>query len=138
MIERRNRTAFDWRVYAGGDIPVQWYFRKEAELSVAVQAWTIAPGASEGMHAHHGERPLEELYVVVAGEAQVTVDGEVSYLGVGDAFLAKVGSDHDVRNVGEVPLTMIVVWGPPSPSIWQEYSMGRRPDEQEGPGAPVW
>lgn len=138
MIERRNETAYDWGVYAGGNIPVQWYFRKQAEMSVAVQAWTIAPGASEGMHVHHEERPLEELYVVVAGQAEVTIAGETSRLGVGDAFLAKMGAEHDVRNPGELPLTMIVVWGPPSPSIWAEYSMGRRPDEQDGPGARVW
>lgn len=138
MIERRNETAFEWRVYAGGDIPVQWYFRKDCDLGVAVQAWTIAPGASEGRHAHHDERPLEELYVVVAGQAEVTVDRKVSRLQVGDAFLAKVGADHDVANTGDVPLTMIVVWGPPSPPIWQEYSMGRRPDEQGPAHEPVW
>ncbi|WP_340536903.1 cupin domain-containing protein [Nocardioides sp. GXZ039] len=138
MIERGNDTAFDWRVYAGGEIPVQWYFRKDGDLPVAVQAWTIPPGASEGSHSHREDRPLEELYIVVAGEAEVTLDGEVSRLGVGDAFLAKTGVDHDVANPGAVPLTMIVVWGPPGAAIWQDYSMGRRPDEQGRAGSPVW
>lgn len=138
MIERGNETTFDWGVYAGSKIPVQWYFRKEADMPVAVQAWMIEPGAAEGMHTHHDERPLEELYIVVDGEAEVTVDGEVSTLVTGDAFLAKVRAEHNVKNIGTTPLRMIVVWGPPAPSIWDSYSMGRVLDESNERGGPVW
>lgn len=138
MIERANEATFDWRVYAGQDIPVQWYFRKDSALPVAVQAWTIEPGESEGVHTHGEHRPLEELYVVISGEAHVRVGGEEATLGPGDAFLARVDDEHDVRNSGTTPLRMIVVWGPPTASIWQEYSMGRRPDEVPGPGGAVW
>ncbi len=137
MIERGNEKTFDWPVYAGGEIPVQWYFRKEGALPVAVQAWTIPPGASEGSHAHLDSRPLEELYVVVAGQAEVTIGGRTDRLVVGDAFLARVGVEHDVRNPGPEHLTLVVVWGPPSDGIWSDYSMGRAPDET-GPGRPVW
>ncbi|WP_167857882.1 cupin domain-containing protein [Mycobacterium sp. DL99] len=132
MIERRDDGTFDWPVYAGGTVPVQWYFRKQTELPVAVQAWTIAPGASEGAHVHHPGRPLEELYIVVEGDAEVMIDGRITRMGAGDALLAKVGAEHDVRNVGEGSLRLIVVWGPPDRAIWAEYSMGRFPDEAGG------
>lgn len=41
------------------------------------------------------------------------VDDERHELGPGDAVLAPVGSQHDLRNTGTGTLTVVVVWGRP-------------------------
>lgn len=124
MIERAGETAFDYRLHGGeGDSRFQWYFLDRSRLPVAVQQWELSPGASEGMHAHPAERPLEELYLVVDGKARMRVDGETHDLGPGDAVLAPVGSDHDLSNTGDTVLRVVVVFGEPAPADWSAYGM---------------
>lgn len=122
MIERAGETAFDYDLHgAGRPARIQWHFHGRSGLPVAVQSWTLPPGGSEGMHAHHTDDPLEELYVVVEGSAAMHVDGVEHDLGPGDAVLAPVGSDHDLRNTGAGPLKVMVVWGPPGEADWSAY-----------------
>ncbi len=55
---------------------VQWYFLDRSQLPVAVQLWELPPGGTGGMHGHPADVPLEELYVVVEGSAEMRVDQE--------------------------------------------------------------
>ncbi len=115
MLERSGRAAFDHTLHAGAaSTRMQWYFRESTELPVAVQRWELPPGGSEGLHSHPGgDTPLEELYILVAGEAVMRVDDDIHPMAPGDAVLAPVGSEHDLRNTGPGPAVLIVVWGPP-------------------------
>lgn len=124
MIERAGETAFEYRLHGGeGAARFQWYFLDRSRLPVAVQQWELAPGASEGMHAHEHDRPLEELYLVTEGSARMRV-GDATYdLGPGDAVLAPVGVEHDLRNTGEDVLKAVVVFGEPAPVDWSAYGM---------------
>lgn len=126
MIERSGETAFDYRLHGGDGLTrIQWYFLDRSQLPVAVQMWELPPGGTEGMHAHPAEEPLEELYVVLEGKAAMRLDDEVCDLGPGDAVLAPVGSDHDLRNTGDAPLKLLIVWGKPGPVDWSAYGTAR-------------
>lgn len=115
MLERAGSTAFDYALHGGdGMARIQWYFLDRARLPVAVQLWELPPGGSEGRHAHHDDEPLEELYLVVEGHATMNVDHSTHELRPGDAVLAPVGSDHDLRNTGPGTLRVVVVWGRPA------------------------
>jgi mannose-6-phosphate isomerase-like protein (cupin superfamily) len=140
MIERANSTAFDWPVYGRDDaIGTQWYFRGESEMPVSIQAWTLAPGQAEGSHTHPEERPLEEFYLVVSGQAEATVGGETRTLGPGDAMLAKVGVDHDIRNTGNEALRLIMIWGVPGRIDWTGYRMWQFAESTEAAlERPIW
>jgi mannose-6-phosphate isomerase-like protein (cupin superfamily) len=140
MIERANETAFDWPVYDSDNlIGTQWYFLEESALPVAIQAWMLEPGQSEGGHTHDEDHPLEEFYLVISGEAEVTLEGEKSILGPGDAILAKTGVDHDIRNSGSAPLHLIVVWGKPGTTEWESFRMGKAAKKARGTEGPqVW
>lgn len=73
------------------------------------------------MHAHgEPDMPLEEIYVFVEGTGRMSVDGEEYPVKAGDAVLAKVGTRHDVRNTGDGPLKLLVVWGQPQPSDYSD------------------
>ncbi len=137
MVERAGRTAFDYRLHGGADLTrIQWYFLERSRLPVAVQVWDLPPGGSEGMHAHPQEDPLEELYLVVAGTAEMCVDGREHRLGPGDAVLAPAGSDHDLRNTGVDALKVVVVWGRPAPVDWSEFGTARAARAAAGGEAP--
>ncbi|GAB2907314.1 hypothetical protein GCM10027047_02020 [Rhodococcus aerolatus] len=105
------------RLHGGdGEVRVRWPFVDTCALPVAVQQWELDPGASEGVHAHGDERPLEELYLVCAGTATVRLGDAVHQLGPGDALRAPAGVPHDLRNSGSDVLRVVVVLGAPAPT----------------------
>ncbi|SFN79854.1 Cupin domain-containing protein [Pseudonocardia ammonioxydans] len=128
MRERAGRARFAITLH-GGERPseVQWYFREQSTLPVAIQRWELPPGGSEGMHAHPpGAEALEEVYVLLEGAAVMTVDGERFDLGPGDAVLAPPGTQHDLVNPGPAPASVLVVWGPPGTAMdWASFRTGR-------------
>lgn len=126
MLERSGEGAFDYDLHGGtGLTQMQWYFLERSQLPVAVQMWELPPGGSEGMHTHSDDKPLEELYLVIEGSASMRVDGDTTDLGPGDAVLAPVGSDHDLRNTGDGTLKVVVVWGKPAPADWSGFGSAK-------------
>ncbi len=129
MLESAGSAQFGITLHDGtGSTDVQWYFREETSLPVAIQRWRLPPGGSEGMHTHPPAGPgaLEEVYVLVSGTAVMTVEGETFDLAPGDAVLARAGAAHDVRNRGDDTATLLVVWGPPGTALdWTSYRTGR-------------
>lgn len=133
MFERAGESAFNYTLHgAPEDTSIQWHFFEQTSLPVAVQTWRLPPGGVEGMHAHPAEEPLEELYLVVGGRARMTVDARTHDLGPGDAVLAPVGTEHDVRNTGDTELTMVVVWGRPAPADWSAYGTAKAASAARG------
>ena len=128
MLEPAGRAQFAITLH-DGERPsdLQWYFREESTLPVAIQRWELPPGGSEGMHAHPpGAEALEEIYVLLDGAAVMTVDGVRHDLGPGDAVLARAGTQHDLRNPGPEPASVLVVWGQPGTGMdWTRYRTGR-------------
>ncbi|MDR7300350.1 cupin domain-containing protein [Haloactinomyces albus] len=126
MIERSGTAAFDYDLHGGTDLTrIQWHFFGRSRLPVAVQTWELPPGGAEGMHAHPEEDPLEELYLVVDGSAVMRVDERTFEMQPGDAVLAPVGAEHDVRNSGESTLKLVVIWGRPAPTDWSSYGTAK-------------
>ena len=50
-----------------------------------------------------------EHWFMVSGEAMVTLDGRVSYLGAGDAVDIPAGTAHRIANPGTEPLVFVEV-----------------------------
>lgn len=128
MIERSGAGRFRHRLHGGdGTVGVQWYFREESTLPVAVQRWELAPGTSEGAHTHPADGDsLEEIYVVVEGTVVMTVDDLTHTLNPGDAVRAPVGTRHDLANPGPEAAAVLIVWGPRGDGLdWSRYRTGR-------------
>ena len=112
-VERREQYDFAHTMHEGrGPLSVEHHFAEGSELQAAVQTWTLGPGAYEGMHAHDSPL-LEEIYLVTEGRARVHQDGEEHVLGPGDSFRAPAGTPHDLANIGDQQLRVVVIWGPP-------------------------
>lgn len=126
MLERAGDHAFPYSLHDGSPLRMQWHFYGQSELPVAVQTWELPPGGFEGMHSHDRSGiPLEEIYVVTEGTGRMTVDGDEYTVQAGDAVLAKVGTQHDLRNTGEGPLKLLVVWGQPQPSDYSGFGSAK-------------
>jgi mannose-6-phosphate isomerase-like protein (cupin superfamily) len=70
----------------------------------------LKTGQAIGMETHADN---DQLVIVVAGQARLTVDGKVSRLGPHQALLIPAGSAHDVQADGGKPAKIVVIYAPP-------------------------
>jgi quercetin dioxygenase-like cupin family protein len=67
----------------------------------------IAPGAETGWHLH----PVPSFGMVLEGTLEVTLkDGRVNHLQAGDALAEVVNTPHNGRNVGNIPVKLVVFY----------------------------
>ena len=67
----------------------------------------VPPGASIGVHRHHGET---EPYYILKGEADFTdADGTVKRVQAGDCCLIADGESHGIANNGTEDMEMIAM-----------------------------
>ena len=66
----------------------------------------IEPGFKLPLHTDSAE----EVIVVIAGRAEVTVDGELAEVGAGELALVPEDVPHEIRNTGEEPLRFAAVY----------------------------
>jgi oxalate decarboxylase/phosphoglucose isomerase-like protein (cupin superfamily) len=91
-----------------GEIGVARLFRRtefRAPISFVDYA-VLPPGTSIGEH-RHGEN--EEIYLVLDGEGEMTLDESRFPVGPGAVVLNRAGGLHGLRNTGAVDLKIFVV-----------------------------
>ncbi|MDM2748558.1 mannose-1-phosphate guanyltransferase [Citrobacter sp. Cs237] len=71
-----------------------------------VKRITVKPGEGLSMQMHHHRA---EHWVVVAGTAKVTVNGEVRLLSENESVYIPLGTTHCLENPGKIPLDLIEV-----------------------------
>jgi mannose-6-phosphate isomerase-like protein (cupin superfamily) len=71
----------------------------------------IDPGASQVRHSHDPE----QVYVVVAGEGEMTVGGETRAVVAGDLVRLSPDTDHGIENTGDRPLEYVSAAAPAFP-----------------------
>lgn len=81
-------------------------YRKKGAGIKFVHDDLLEPGASIGEHTHRGD---EEVYIILEGQGEATVNGEKVRVVPGDLILTRHGEGHGLRNDGEQPLRLIVV-----------------------------
>ncbi|MGV4260077.1 mannose-1-phosphate guanyltransferase [Citrobacter freundii] len=71
-----------------------------------VKRITVKPGEGLSMQMHHHRA---EHWVVVAGTAKVTINGEISLLAENESVYIPLGAKHCLENPGKIPLDLIEV-----------------------------
>ncbi|SCC58346.1 mannose-1-phosphate guanyltransferase [Kosakonia oryziphila] len=71
-----------------------------------VKRITVKPGEGLSVQMHHHRA---EHWVVVAGTAKVTIDGEIKLLGENESVFIPLGAIHCLENPGKIPLDLIEV-----------------------------
>jgi mannose-6-phosphate isomerase-like protein (cupin superfamily) len=76
--------------------------RAPFEMSLA----TVEPHQATPAHSHASH----ELWLISAGEGNLTYDGRCLRVGPGDVVYFEPWKTHHVRNDGEAPLRLVSIW----------------------------
>lgn len=100
-------TVFVRRLLGFGSSSLASGYSDDFDTLVNFVHETIMPaGTTIGLHLHEGS---EELYYIIEGKGEMTVDGTVFVMEPGDVCLTKSGSSHAFRNIGDKDIRMIVM-----------------------------
>jgi len=71
---------------------------------------TLKPGEDIGEEIH---KDADQFFCVEKGEALVWIDGKQTKVEKDAAILVPAGAKHNLKNVGDKPLRMYTIYGPP-------------------------
>ncbi|HWS25806.1 MAG TPA: GDSL-type esterase/lipase family protein [Xanthomonadales bacterium] len=108
MIEHAESIAqVQFAPHGGDGITLASPFFDEApEFGFAVRRRVLHQGASIGLHAHG----KDEVYYVLSGRGELTLDGKAHAVVPGMAILTREGSSHSLRQVGSEDLAILIVY----------------------------
>ena len=86
-----------------------WHLLEGDDLSVIEER--VPPGAGERRHRH---RQARQFFYVLAGEAQIELEGVQHRLAPGDGLHVAPSAAHELRNAGAAELRFLVVSAPRS------------------------
>ena len=87
-----------------------WQKEVYRDARVQIVLMSIPTGEEIGMESHHADQTT----FIVAGEAQVTIDGHNTKAGPNHLVVIPKKAEHNVVNKGSVPLKLFSVYAPPA------------------------
>jgi mannose-6-phosphate isomerase-like protein (cupin superfamily) len=90
----------------GGETIGYSFFAKVRDLPLVFRKRALHPGSGIGQHEQHED----EIYYVLSGQGELTLDGEKHVVGPGTAVLTRTGSSHALRQVGSEDLVIIITY----------------------------
>ena len=88
----------------GGQTVGHSFFRDVPGLSLVFRKRALKPGSGIGYH----EQTEDEIYYVLSGRGEMTLDGKKVDVGPGTAILTRTGSSHGLKVVGTEDLVIII------------------------------
>jgi mannose-6-phosphate isomerase-like protein (cupin superfamily) len=91
----------------GGQTVGYSFFSKAPDLKLVFRKRALKPGSGIGYH----EQKEDEIYYVLSGRGQMTIDGKAFDVGPGDAILTRPGSSHGLKQTGDEDLVIMINYG---------------------------
>ena len=66
----------------------------------------LHPGSAIGYHLHD----KDEIYYLLSGEGELTMNGVVQRVGPGTAILTRDGDSHGLKQVGDEDLVILLAY----------------------------
>ena len=88
----------------GGETIAYSFFGREEGLALVFRKRALHPGSAIGYH----QNDVDEIYYVLSGRGELTLNGARQMVGPGTAILTRAGSFHGLRQVGADDLVIIV------------------------------
>ena len=88
----------------GGQTIGYSFFAKVPKLGLVFRKRALKPGSGIGYH----EQKEDEIYYVLSGRGQMTLDGKTIDVGPGTAVLTRPGSSHGLKQVGTEDLVIMI------------------------------
>jgi len=85
---------------------VQLFAEQDFKSTLRFFNYTVLPpGTSIGLHKHGND---EEIYVVIEGSGQMTLDGTIHPVRTGSVILNRPFGEHGVENTGDCDMKLLV------------------------------
>ena len=88
----------------GGSTVGYSFFRTTPALKLVFRKRALKPGSAIGYH----EQKEDEIYYVLSGRGQMTLDGKTVDVSPGTAILTRTGSSHGLKQVGADDLVILI------------------------------
>jgi mannose-6-phosphate isomerase-like protein (cupin superfamily) len=114
VLERDSEVARDEPgTHKGGGMTVGYsFFAKVPNLTLVFRKRAMKPGSAIGYHL----QKEDEIYYVLSGRGEMTMDGKKFEVKPGDAILTRSGASHGLKQVGDADLVIMINYEqPPKP-----------------------
>jgi mannose-6-phosphate isomerase-like protein (cupin superfamily) len=91
----------------GGQTVGYSFFRKAPGLRLVFRKRALKPGSAIGYHM----QKEDEIYYVLSGRGQMTIDGKTFEVTPGTAVLTRPGSSHGLKQTGSDDLVILINYG---------------------------
>jgi predicted neuraminidase/mannose-6-phosphate isomerase-like protein (cupin superfamily) len=88
----------------GGETIGYSFFAKTPGLKLVFRKRTLKPGSGIGYH----EQKEDEIYYVLSGRGEMTIDGKTFEVTPGTAVLTRPGSSHGLKQIGAEDLVIMI------------------------------
>ncbi len=88
----------------GGQTVGYSFFKNVPNLKLVFRKRALKPGSGIGLH----EQKEDEIYYVLSGRGQMTLDGKTVDVTPGTAVLTRTGSTHSLKQVGSEDLVIMI------------------------------
>jgi mannose-6-phosphate isomerase-like protein (cupin superfamily) len=90
----------------GGETTGFNFFKDIPNLAFEFKKRILHPGSAIGYHMQKDD----EIYYILSGRAELTMNGETSVVDGGTAILTRNGASHGLRQMGDEDLIIIIVY----------------------------
>jgi mannose-6-phosphate isomerase-like protein (cupin superfamily) len=106
VLERDSDVALDEPgTHKGGGMTVGYsFFRTVPNLKLVFRKRALKPGSAIGYHL----QKEDEIYYVLSGRGEMTMDGKTFEVKPGDAVLTRPGASHGLKQVGREDLVIMI------------------------------
>ena len=103
--QEKNIAAPEQGPHQGGGNTIAYRFFKDASDSkLQLTKRRLQPGSAIGYHL----QKEEEIYYIISGTGEMTMNGKQFTVNPGDAILTFAGSSHGLKQVGKEDLVLII------------------------------
>ena len=88
----------------GGNTTAYSFFKKAHGLTLVFRKRALKPGSAIGYHL----QKEDEIYYVLSGRGEMTIDHKTFSVGPGDGILTRPGSSHGLKQVGTENLVIMI------------------------------
>jgi mannose-6-phosphate isomerase-like protein (cupin superfamily) len=88
----------------GGETIGYSFFAKAPDLRLVFRKRALKPGSAIGYH----EQKEDEIYYVISGRGEMTLDGKTFEVTPGTAVLTRPGSSHGLKQIGSEDLVILI------------------------------
>jgi mannose-6-phosphate isomerase-like protein (cupin superfamily) len=88
----------------GGQTTAYSFFSTAKDLKLVFRKRVLAPGSSIGYHLQQED----EIYYIIKGVGDMTMNGKTFRVKEGDAILTRPGSSHSLKPAGKDSLALII------------------------------